>query len=504
MKEGDRLGTWVLARQLGRGMIASTWLADRTGEEASPALDAASAKGGSRAVLKILDLSDMKDWSVADLFRREAEALKTLKHPGIPAFIESFEAPDGERLRLVLAMQYMEGDTLEALVRSGRRFEDREVAAILAGIADILDYLSSIRPPVVHRDVNPRNILLGPENAISLVDFSGARDAVRAALYPGATLVGTAGYTAVEQVAGKASTRSDLYGAAATAVFLLTGLNPSELPVKDMKIDLSGLVTPSPALACVLDSWLESDQTKRNLSAVQAAAILRGGALPTVKPAPGNGIFDMLAGEGTGSLRSRLFAALTAQAEARIADATGGNDAGPVATLPSDSRVRIERSDSSLSVTIPPERQRASGIGIGVFAAAWLGFVAFWTFMAIAMGAPFFFPMFSIPFWIVGIFMASTGLKSAFGSSILRISPEGLVYTERLFGRGKTRSWPLSDAGRSSIGVSPMEVQGERSQEIIVEAGTARLKIGSGLSPRELACINREIGEAIRDFSRGM
>jgi hypothetical protein len=155
-------------------------------------------------------------------------------------------------------------------------------------------------------------------------------------------------------------------------------------------------------------------------------------------------------------------------------------------------------------VTIPPERQRASGIGIGVFAAAWLGFVAFWTFMAIAMGAPFFFPMFSIPFWIVGIFMASTGLKSAFGSSILRISPEGLVYTERLFGRGKTRSWPLSDAGRSSIGVSPMEVQGERSQEIIVEAGTARLKIGSGLSPRELACINREIGEAIRDFSRGM
>ncbi len=516
MKAGDRIGSWILSRQLGRGMTASTWLADKAGDavpgdsDAAPSAVAAQARGGMRAVLKILELSDMGDWSVADLFRREAEALRTLKHPGIPAFIESFEAPDGDRLRLALVMQYMEGETLEALVRSGRRFDDSEVAAILAGLADILDYLSSVRPPVIHRDVNPRNILLGPGDTVALVDFSGARDAVRAALYPGATLVGTAGYTAVEQVAGKASTRSDLYGAAATAVFLLTGLNPSELPVRDMKIDLSGLVTPSPALECVLDSWLESDQAKRSLSAAQAAAILRGGALPTVKPALGNGIFDILqdrlrnplpGDSGGGSLRSRLLDALAAQAEARIVDADGGESESLTAILPSDSRVTIERNDSFLSVTIPPGRQRATNVGIGIFAAAWLGFVAFWTFMAIVMGAPFFFPLFSIPFWLVGIFMASTGLKSAFGSSMLRISSEGLVYTERLFGRKKTRSWPLSDAGRCSIGASPVEVQGRESSEIIVEAGTVKLRIGSGLSSRELACINREIVEAIKRFS---
>ncbi|HWQ07618.1 MAG TPA: protein kinase, partial [Holophaga sp.] len=292
MKESERIGPYTLIRQLGRGVAASTWLAEPANPDAPDAAGVASAAGtasaepvqanaaaasaASQVVLKILDLSEASSWGTVDLFRREAEALKTLSHPGIPAYLGSFEDEEGGRLRLVLAMEHIEGLDLEKAAASGRKFSEADIESILASLADILAYLGDLRPPVVHRDVNPRNIILRKDGSIALVDFSGVQDAVRAALYPGATLVGTAGYIPLEQVAGKASPRSDLYGAAATAVFLLTGRNPSELPTSGLRINLAGLVELPPAMAAVLGSWLDPDVARRTLSARDAALILRG------------------------------------------------------------------------------------------------------------------------------------------------------------------------------------------------------------------------------------
>ncbi|MDP2791399.1 MAG: protein kinase, partial [Rectinemataceae bacterium] len=249
MKDNDRIGNFILTRQLGRGISASTWLA-RSIQAAAP-----EAAAATDAVLKILDLADAASWNAVDIFRREADALKSLSHPGIPAYFESFETESEGRLRLVLAMEYIEGQDLEKVAKSGRKFAETEVEMMLAELVDILAYLGSLRPPMVHRDVNPRNIILRTNGSIALVDFSGVQDAVRTALFPGATLVGTAGYIPLEQVAGRASHRSDLYGAAATAVFLLTGRNPAELPTQGLKIDLKGIVDVSPRLGAILASW---------------------------------------------------------------------------------------------------------------------------------------------------------------------------------------------------------------------------------------------------------
>lgn len=521
MKQGERVGDWILERRLGRGLTASTWLASRSTKDT----DAPEA-GPARAVLKILDLRDMSDWSVADLFKREADTLGGLSHPGIPKFYGSFEARDGDSLSLVLSMEYIEGESLESIVKSGRRFTDPEVGRILAGLADILAYLAALRPPVVHRDVNPRNILLLPDGSVKLVDFSGARDAVRASLYPGATLVGTAGYTAPEQVAGKATPRSDLYGAATTAVFLLTGSNPAELPSRGMKVDLSGILTPSPELKAVLDSWLEMDQARRSISANDAAAILRGerwlleeksgdyaDAAATGRSSrqqrTGGGAQDSRDGSGDqdlslSSLRDRLLSALEDQS-IDIPDAAyaiGRNGMVPDSrrgeesiTLPSDSRVKIEQTYEDLTITMPPG---AGTGGVGAFSIFWLGFIAFWTMMTIFMRAPFFFPVFSLPFWAIGISMAVFAIKGLASTTILRLSPSGFTETQKIFGTERSKTWPLSDLGRCRVSPSSVRVQGQTRLELRIEAGAGQLKVGTGLSRRELEAI----GAAIQNYKK--
>jgi len=259
VKAGDIIGPYILEQRLGKGMTASTWLARRAevkSQEPQTITDPALA---SYVVLKMFDIAEANSWKPLDQFKREADILRTLSHPQIPHYIESFDAAQGGDFLFVLVMEYIQGETVEAYIASGKKFTEEQIEHILAELADVLAYIGSLRPPIVHRDINPRNLILKPDGHIALVDFSGVQDAIRTALYPGATLVGTAGYIPVEQVSGRATHRSDLYGAAATAVFMLTGRNPAELPTRNLKIDLSGLLYTSPRLSYVLNNWLDPD-----------------------------------------------------------------------------------------------------------------------------------------------------------------------------------------------------------------------------------------------------
>lgn len=525
MKESDRIGPYTLVRRLGRGVAASTWLAEPAapdGEgsalgadaalvaDAAPRADAAPARtnaaaepAASRLVLKILDLSEASSWGTVDLFRREAEALKALSHPGIPAYLGSFEDEEDGRLRLVLAMEHIEGLDLEKSAASGRKFSEAEIEAILASLADILAYLGELRPPVVHRDVNPRNIILKPDGSIALVDFSGVQDAVRAALYPSATLVGTAGYIPLEQVAGKASPRSDLYGAAATAVFLLTGRNPSELPTSGLRVNLAGLVDLSPTMAAVLDSWLDPDVARRTLSPKDAALMLRG-----LKQVPGEGRTagpqaetsrDREAGsDGKPSRWEQLREAISAGKEAPLDYARAGlSSAGAPARLPVDSKVVVEDSAGSLLIRFPRAKLGGTVAPGAGFAAAWIGFVAFWTFMTVKMRAPVFFSLFSLPFWGAGFFMLKAILGPALARSELLVAGGELVTRTTLLGFERTGSWQVADIGAICVVPSRLQVNGASQRELLIEAGTRQLRLGAGLSDRELTYLAARLGEEI-------
>lgn len=489
MNPGDRIGPYLLEARLGKGVTASTWRA-RRGEEDTP------------LVLKLFDLAEADSWKSLDLFRREADVLRTLHHPGIPTYIDSFEFARDGHLLFVLVMEYIPGETVESFISSGRKFTEERIEALLAELCDILAYIGSLRPPVVHRDINPRNIIIRPDGHLVLVDFSSVQDAIRTALYQGATLVGTAGYIPLEQVSGRATHRSDLYGAAATAVFMLTGRNPAELPMRNLKIDLSGLLYLSPRLAYVLDNWLDPDPDRRTLSAASAADILRGEKeLPSVTPQKTQKTAefeDEIDLEPTARHLRRIFNGIeNARFDRSVFDRPAEDASSYPDALPADSRIVVQDLEPGIYIKQPRGSTLGGHAGLSLFPIAWLGFVFFWTTMTLRMRAPIFFPLFSIPFWVVGITMAKTLLGPRLSDTELFITPDGILLRHRGVLSANAEQYPLADIGRARVTNSSIQVSGRHLRELSIEAGTKKIIFGQGLSDRELFYLEKRINEEI-------
>jgi eukaryotic-like serine/threonine-protein kinase len=494
---------YVLEERLGTSPFAQTWAA--VTNEACVA-----APAGVPVVVKILSLGEMPEWKGYDYFERETAALKAMRHPAVPKYIDSFrldaEANPGGDHRLCLVMERVPGRSLAAELEAGRRWTEPEIEQMFAEILSILTYLQALRPPIIHRDINPRNLILKPDGSIALVDFSGVQDAVRLAYRDTSTMLGSAGYAPLEQIAGRASVRSDLYAAAATVAQLLTLTHPSDLPLKGLKPDPAALVDLSPRLAYVLGNYLQPDEALRNLPPDTAIEILRGSLpLPSSAPpaVPKTGV--KLAGSGEGRLDKALarLADLAAErleqeSERRYGfedqeDETEG-EGSTAPALPGDSAVVLESTAESFRLSIPRSSfLTPSFMASGFFALIWLGFVAFWTFMAIAMGAPLFFPLFSLPFWAVGIFLVKSLLQPVLTKFEINMSKEGgVLLTEEFVGK-KLRHWPLSELGSCSVKRSGVTHNGRADMELALELGTKTIRFGRSLSPRERKIIARAI-----------
>jgi len=215
-------------------------------------------------------------------FKREAEVLVRLNHPGHPRIPEVY-GYFVEGLDQFLVMKYIEGESLERrLERMGRPLAETEVVRCAHEVVDALLYLHSRKPqPVVHRDIKPANIIVDPEDRVWLVDFGLAKAAVsagaRVMVAGGKTVAaGTPGYTPLEQWQLRPSTRSDIFALGATMHHLLTARDPrdrfSTFPELDMELLQSFTNFPplqelrpdvSPALAGLVDRCLNADPARR-------------------------------------------------------------------------------------------------------------------------------------------------------------------------------------------------------------------------------------------------
>ena len=133
-------------------------------------------------------------------------------------------------------MEKIEGESLAALRKRGGALSEGEVVRLLRDAAEVLDYLHGRAPPVIHRDLKPGNVIRRPDGSFAFVDFGAVRDKLRPE--GGSTVVGTFGYMAPEQFQGRALPASDVYAIGATALAMLTGQQPEDLPHKGLAIDV--------------------------------------------------------------------------------------------------------------------------------------------------------------------------------------------------------------------------------------------------------------------------
>jgi eukaryotic-like serine/threonine-protein kinase len=223
-----------------------------------------------QVAIKILSLRKASDWKAIELFEREAKTLAQLDHPVIPKYIDFFRAEILAEESFCIVQELAPGRPLTAWQAEGHAFTSWEVQKIAEQVLEILIYLQSFAPPIIHRDIKPANLLRTDAGLIYLVDFGAVRDSYHQTITGGSTLVGTYGYMAPEQFRGRAVLATDLYGLGATLLHLLTGIDPADLPQKNMRLDFRDRLHDKPVFINWLEWMLEPIPEDRFVDARQA------------------------------------------------------------------------------------------------------------------------------------------------------------------------------------------------------------------------------------------
>ncbi len=262
---------YQLKQKLADNVARQTWLATD--------LEASNLEK-SQIVVKLLAFGGQVQWENLKLFEREAQVLKQLNHPQIPKYRDYF-CIDERSLWFGLVEEYLPGSSFKELLTQGKKFTEQQVRKIAVDVLNILVYLHELSPPVLHRDIKPSNLILGEDEQVYLVDFGAVQDK---AAQEGATftVVGTYGYTPIEQFGGRAVPASDLYALGATLIHLLTGIAPADLPQRDLRIQFSDRVSLSPSLVAWIEKLTEPAPERRFSTARQALVTLESNSLPTL------------------------------------------------------------------------------------------------------------------------------------------------------------------------------------------------------------------------------
>jgi protein kinase-like protein len=264
--EGAQVGRYTVVRELGRGGMATVYLARQRDL-------------GRLVALKELGILRAADGELAARFLGEARLAGGLSHPNVVT-VHDYFAEDGAPF---IAMEYVPCGSLRDRVAA--RLTPAQVGGALAGMLAGLAHAES--RGIVHRDMKPENVLVTTEGAVKIADFGIAKAGHRVMTIDtrltatGMTL-GTPAYMAPEQALGQEVTaRADLYAVGVMAFELLAGRAPfadTEAPMavllRQVNDDVPPVTTVRPDVDARLSGWiarlLEKDPADRTPSAAAA------------------------------------------------------------------------------------------------------------------------------------------------------------------------------------------------------------------------------------------
>jgi serine/threonine protein kinase len=246
---------------MGKGNMAETYLA--------------LSESQKHFVIKVLRLKGLPEWKILELFEREAKVLQSIDHPNVPKYIDYFTDEREDDVIYFLIYEYIQGYSINSLIESGKRFSYIELENLMLQVLEILEYLHNLIPPIIHRDINPNNIILKDNKEVYLVDFGTVKQIKsNVDAESNTTFVGTYGYVPIEQLRGEAYPQSDIYALGMTAIKMLTGKNPGKFELKDLKPDYIQNRSMT-SLDRVINMMIEPDMNKRPSSAKQVIELIK-------------------------------------------------------------------------------------------------------------------------------------------------------------------------------------------------------------------------------------
>jgi predicted Ser/Thr protein kinase len=242
------IGRYNIAAELGKGAMGVVYRAT------DPNIGRTVAIKTTR-----LDTHGLEPADLLRRFRNEARSAGTLNHPNIVTIYDAGEQ-DGI---FYIAMEYIEGETLHALLTQHRSLPVEKVIDIVRQVCAGLDYAHA--HGVIHRDIKPANIMLAANGAVKVMDFGIAK--AGGTMTATGQVLGTPNYMSPEQVKGKSiDGRSDLFSVGVLLYEMLTGEKPfdgqnvttiiykivSENPIPPRELD----VTIHPGLSAMVTKAL--------------------------------------------------------------------------------------------------------------------------------------------------------------------------------------------------------------------------------------------------------
>ena len=165
-------------------------------------------QGGMSIVYLAMDNRLNKQWAVKEIkndgskstatllksLEREANILKDVDHPVLPRIVDIIN----ENGTIYVVMDFVEGKPLSDVLKAEGAQDQNKVIEWGRALASALDYLHSMNPPIIYRDMKPSNVMLKPDGSVKLIDFGTAKEYI-VENNADTTALGTRGYAAPEQ-----------------------------------------------------------------------------------------------------------------------------------------------------------------------------------------------------------------------------------------------------------------------------------------------------------------